>query len=118
MGIPVAALTDRADQRQILAVALAAWSAMTALRALAHDRLQLTLPRFGVGIGEAGGTPPSTSILADKLRPALRPMALTIFASAPVSAAGSALRWRAPLRSVAAGGRHFWCWGFPGWCFR
>jgi len=63
-----------------LVVALAAWSAMTALCGLAHNRLQLTLARFGVGIGEAGGTPPSTSILADKFPAERRPMALTIFA--------------------------------------
>src|SRR5215831_15126973 len=80
VGIPVAALADRANRRNILAVSLAAWSAMTALCGLAHNRLQLTLARFGVGIGEAGGTPPSTSILADKFPPARRPMALTVFA--------------------------------------
>ena len=80
VGIPVAALADRANRRNILAVSLAAWSAMTALCGLAQNRLQLTLARFGVGIGEAGGTPPSTSILADKFPPARRPMALTIFA--------------------------------------
>ena len=80
VGIPVAALADRANRRNILVVALAAWSVMTALCGLAHNRLQLTLARFGVGIGEAGGTPPSTSILADKFPPARRPMALTIFA--------------------------------------
>jgi predicted MFS family arabinose efflux permease len=40
----------------------------------------LLLARFGVGMGEAGGTAPSTSILADKFPPARRPMALTIFA--------------------------------------
>ena len=80
VGIPVAALADRANRRDILAVSLALWSAMTALCGLAHNRLQLLLGRFGVGIGEAGGTPPSTSILADKFPPARRPMALTIFA--------------------------------------
>jgi predicted MFS family arabinose efflux permease len=80
VGIPVAALADRANRRNILVVALAAWSVMTALCGLAHNRLQLTLARFGVGIGEAGGTAPSTSILADKFPPARRPMALTIFA--------------------------------------
>lgn len=80
VGIPVAALADRANRRNILAVSLAAWSTMTALCGLAQNRLQLTLARFGVGIGEAGGTPPSTSILADKFPPARRPMALTIFA--------------------------------------
>jgi MFS family permease len=80
VGIPVAVLADRANRRNILAVSLAAWSAMTILCGLAHNRLQLTLARFGVGIGEAGGTPPSTSILADKFPPARRPMALTVFA--------------------------------------
>ena len=80
VGIPVAALAYRANRRDILAVSLAAWSAMTALCGLAHNRLQLTLARFGVGIGEAGGTPPSTSILADMFPPARRPMALTVFA--------------------------------------
>jgi len=77
VGIPVAALADRANRRNILAVSLAAWSAMTALCGLAQNLMQLMLARFGVGIGEAGGTPPSTSILADKFPPARRPMALT-----------------------------------------
>jgi MFS family permease len=80
VGIPVAELADRANRRNILAVALALWSGMTALCGLAHNYLQLLVARFGVGIGEAGGTPPSTSMLADKFPPARRPMALTIFA--------------------------------------
>jgi len=80
VGIPIAALADRANRRNILAIALALWSAMTALCGLARNYGELLLARFAVGIGEAGGTPPSTSILADKFPPARRPMALTIFA--------------------------------------
>ena len=80
IGIPIALLADRANRRNILAIALALWSAMTALCGLAQNYLQLLLARFGVGIGEAGGTPPATSILADKFPPEKRPMALTIFA--------------------------------------
>ncbi len=80
IGIPVAAFADRANRRNILAVSLGLWSAMTAACGLAANSLQLLLARFGVGIGEAGGTPPSTSILADKFPAARRPMALTIFA--------------------------------------
>lgn len=80
VGIPIAALADRANRRNILAVSLAIWSGMTALCGLARNYGELLLTRFAVGIGEAGGTPPSTSILADKFSPAARPMALTIFA--------------------------------------
>lgn len=79
-GIPIAALADRANRRNILAASIAVWSAMSAVCGLAQNYWQLLLGRFGVGIAEAGGTPPSTSILADKFPPARRPMALTIFA--------------------------------------
>jgi predicted MFS family arabinose efflux permease len=80
VGIPVAAFADRTNRRNIIAIALAIWSGMTALCGLAQNYVQLLLARFAVGIGEAGGTPPSTSILADNFPPERRPMALTIFA--------------------------------------
>jgi MFS family permease len=80
VGIPIAALADRSNRRSILAVSLALWSGMTALCGLARNYGELLLARFAVGIGEAGGTPPSTSILADKFPAAKRPLALTIFA--------------------------------------
>ena len=80
VGLPIAALADRANRRNILAWALAAWSLMTMACGLARNALQLVLARVGVGIGEAGGTPPSTSLLADKFLPAQRPLALTVFA--------------------------------------
>jgi MFS family permease len=80
VGIWVAVLADRLNRSRILTVALAVWSGITALCGLTHTYAQLLLARFGVGIGEAGGTPPSTSILADKFPPARRPLALTVFA--------------------------------------
>jgi predicted MFS family arabinose efflux permease len=80
IGIPIALLADKANRRNILAIALALWSAMTAVCGLAQNYWQLLFARFGVGIGEAGGTPPATSILADKFPAAKRPMVLTIFA--------------------------------------
>ncbi len=80
VGIPVALLADRANRRNILVLSLALWSAMTAVCGIAQNYWQLLLARFGVGIGEAGGTPPSTSILADEFPPHKRPMALTVFA--------------------------------------
>jgi MFS family permease len=80
VGIWVAVLADRVNRSRILALALAVWSGITALCGLTHTYAQLLIARFGVGIGEAGGTPPSTSILADKFPPARRPLALTVFA--------------------------------------
>lgn len=114
LGIPVAALADRANRRNILALSLALWSGMTLACGLAHSSLQLVLARFGVGIGEAGGTPPSTSILADKFPPARRPMALTIYAlgaclgtylgSSVASAAAERAGWRAAFLVLSAPG--------------
>jgi len=79
VGIPVAVYADFANRRNVLALSLAIWSCMTALCGLAHDYLQLLGARIGIGIGEAGGTPPSTSLLADKFPPRRRPLALSIF---------------------------------------
>src|ERR1700682_2095291 len=63
VGIPIAAPADRTSRRNILAISLAIWSGMTALCGVAQNYWQLLLARFGVGIGEAGGNPPSTSML-------------------------------------------------------
>jgi predicted MFS family arabinose efflux permease len=80
VGIPLAVAADKANRRNIVAGALLIWSGMTAICGFARTFTQLMLGRFGVGIGEAGGTAPSTSILADKFAPARRPLALTVFA--------------------------------------
>lgn len=80
VGIPVAALADRLNRRNILAVSLLIWSGVTALCGVARNYGQLLVARFAVGIGEAGGTPPSISIVADNFPPARRPLALTIYA--------------------------------------
>lgn len=86
-GIPISLLADRVNRRNIIAVSLIAWSAMTILCGRAATYWQLLFPRIGVGIGEAGGTPAATSILADYFPPLRRPMALTIFSlGAPIGA--------------------------------
>jgi len=105
VGIPVALFADRSNRTRLIAVSLAIWSGMTALCGLAQNYWQLLLARFGVGIGEAGGTPPSTSLLADKFPPARRPFALSLFAlgacigawlgSSVAGAAAESHGWRA-----------------------
>jgi predicted MFS family arabinose efflux permease len=87
VGIPVALLADRTNRRNIIAIAVALWSAMTAVCGMAQNVWQFVLGRFGVGIGEAGGTAPSASLLADRFPPSMRPAAFTIFAlGAPLGA--------------------------------
>lgn len=78
-GIPIARLADRRSRRTIVAVSLALWSATTAACGLAASFWQLALARFGVGIGEAGGTPPSHALLSDYFPPERRATALAIY---------------------------------------
>ena len=87
MGIPLSWLCDRRNRRNLLAVCVAVWSAMTALTGVTRSYLDLLLVRIGVGIGEAGGTPAANSIVADYFPSNRRTMAMTIFAlGAPIGA--------------------------------
>ena len=79
LGIPVAMWADRGNRRNIIAIALGLWSAMTAMSGLAQNYWQLLLARMGVGVGEAGGTPPATSMIADLYPPQERATALGIY---------------------------------------
>lgn len=79
VGLPVAWLGDRFNRRNIISLALAVWSAMTALCGLATGFVSLFLARVGVGIGEAGGNPPSQSLISDYFPPEERGFALSIF---------------------------------------
>ena len=65
VGIPIAWLADRYHRVNIIAVSLTLWSGFTAASGLATNYVQLALARIGVGIGEAGGSPPSHSIISD-----------------------------------------------------
>src|SRR5579883_1249038 len=64
-GVPMAVLADRTNRTRLIAAALAAWSLFTALCGIARNFTQLLLARILVGVGEAGGTPPSTSVISD-----------------------------------------------------
>jgi MFS family permease len=86
-GFPISWLTDRKSRRNIIAIALFAWSVMTAICGLARTYWQLLGARIGVGVGEAGGTPAANSIISDYFPAHRRPMALTIFSlGAPIGA--------------------------------
>ncbi len=89
MGIPLGLLADRVERRKLIAISVAVWSAMTALCGLTGTFIELLLARIGVGIGEAGGTPASQSMMADLFPFSQRTLATTVFALG--AAAGSML---------------------------
>lgn len=65
LGFPLARLADKKNRRNLIAIALIAWSAMTAVCGLVSQFVHLLLARVGVGIGEAGCTPPAVSMISD-----------------------------------------------------
>ena len=122
LGIPIARWADLGNRRNIIALAVTVWSAMTALCGAAQNFGQLFLARFGVGVGEAGGSPPAHSIVSDIFPVEQRATALSIYSlgvygrnSRGTSAAGLS---RADVRLADA----FVAVGLPGcaarpcWC--
>jgi MFS family permease len=80
MGIPIAAWADRSSRRNVLALAVAGWSAMTGIFGLAVNYAMLFTARVGTAIGEAGGSPPSHSLISDYFAKGRRGTAFAIYA--------------------------------------
>ncbi|MDG1387537.1 MAG: MFS transporter [Halioglobus sp.] len=91
MSIPIARWADVSNRKNILAGALIIWSGMTALCGAATGFVSLFLARLGVGIGEAGGSPPSYSIMADYFKPSERARAMGIYFTGAVLGTGGGL---------------------------
>lgn len=83
LGIPFARYADRANRRNFVAWCCGAWSVMTALCGTAGGFWTLALARVGVAVGEAGGTPPSISMVADHYPPARRGRAMSVYMLGP-----------------------------------
>lgn len=79
MGIPIARLADRSNRKNILTLSLFFWSFMTVLSGKAASFFQLLLARIGVGVGEAGCTPPAHSIISDYFPPQKRATAISVY---------------------------------------
>ena len=102
-GIPIAWLADRSNRRNIVAASLIVWSAFTVFCGMALSFGQFLLGRIGAGVGEAGATPPSTSLVSDCFPAERRAMALSVFAlGAPIGA------WLASDVAGAAAQRYGW----------
>ena len=79
IGIPIARWSDRGRRSSIIALAILVWSGMTAATGLAQSFTHLVLARIGVGIGEAGCSPPAHSLISDFFPPSRRATALAIY---------------------------------------
>jgi predicted MFS family arabinose efflux permease len=114
LAIPVAWLADRSNRVRVLAAACALWSAATMGCGLASTYAQLVVARMTVGVGEAGGVPPSYAIIADCFTPSRRGTALGLYnLGPPVGAAlgiafgasiAAAFSWRAAFLVLGAVG--------------
>lgn len=80
-GIPIARWADRGTRRNIIAIAVGLWSLMTAVSGAAQNYAQLLIARVGVGVGEAGGSPPAHSIISDIFPPEKRASALAFYST-------------------------------------
>ncbi|MVM30007.1 MFS transporter [Spirosoma sp. HMF4905] len=81
LGIPIARLADKTNRRNIVAASLGLWSIMTACSGLVRNFFQLLLARIGVGVGEAGGSPPAHAMISDYFPPEKRSTALSIYST-------------------------------------
>ncbi|MBV1879489.1 MAG: MFS transporter [Pseudomonadales bacterium] len=80
LGMPIAMLADRSNRRNIISLAVTIWSGMTVACGYAGSFFQLALARIGVGIGEAGSSPPSHSMISDMFPMKQRGTAMGIYA--------------------------------------
>ena len=80
-GLPIAWMADRGVRRNVVAGAVTIWSLMTAVSGMARNFWQLLAARIGVGIGEAGGSPPIHAIISDYFPFAQRGRALAVYST-------------------------------------
>ena len=114
LGVPIARLAERYSRVWIITISLVVWSGFTAVCGLATSFVQLLALRVGVGIGEAGCSPPAHSLISDYFAPRRRATALAIYAfgiplGAMIGAAfggwlAKSYGWRVAFMSVGAPG--------------
>lgn len=79
LGVPIARLAEHRSRKTIISIAVVIWSVMTALCGTAGGYAPLFAFRIGVGVGEAGASPPSHSMIADYFPAHRRSTALAVY---------------------------------------
>src|ERR1700722_4117168 len=80
LGVPIARLAERVSRVNVIAICITLWSGFTALCGLAPNFTVMLAMRVGVGIGEAGCSPPAHSLISDYFEPKRRASALSVYA--------------------------------------
>lgn len=112
-GLPLALIADRSNRRNLIAASLFAWSLATAACGLVRTFGQFMVGRILVGVGEAGGTPPSHSLVSDYFPSERRALALSIYSIG--ASLGSMIGASSGTISEHWGWRSaFWILGLPG----
>lgn len=124
VGIPLARVAERRNRVIIMSVCVALWSVMTALCGLAAEVTIfgvviggfwiLLACRVGVGIGEAGCTPPANSLIADYYPPHKRSAATGYYAMGVTLGALAANLVAGPVADEFGWRYAFFILGLPG----
>ena len=114
IAIPIGWLADKTNRVNVLSVACAIWSVATACCGLALRYPQLVVARMLVGVGEAGGVPPSYALITDYFPPGRRGKAFGIYNLGPPigsalgiafgAAIAAAFDWRVAFVALGAVG--------------
>jgi predicted MFS family arabinose efflux permease len=100
ISIPVGWLADKTNRSKVLAVACAIWSAATMCCGGAANYLQFAVAYMTVGFGEAGGVPPSYSIISDYFPPGRRGRALGLYNVGPPIGAALGIAFGASIAAA------------------
>ncbi len=90
-GIPIAFVADRRSRRFTVSIALLVWSGMTVVTGLAQNFWQMVVARMGVGVGEAGGSPASHSLIVDYVPPGRRARAMALLSIGSIVGLGGGM---------------------------
>jgi len=114
LAIPVGWFADRTNRVRVLSFACALWSAATIACGLSTNYPQLVAARMSVGVGEAGGVPPSYAIICDYFPPGTRGTALSLFNLGPPIGLALGVAFGASIASAYSWRSAFICLGAVG----
>jgi MFS family permease len=114
IAIPVGWLADKTNRVKVLSLSCAIWSAATMGCGLSASYPQLVTARMIVGFGEAGGVPPSYSILSDYFPTGRRGTAFGIYNLGPPIGAALGIAFGATIAAAFSWRRAFLVVGATG----